>query len=166
MPVRQAFRWFSFALMGLLILLPSVQIVLRSASLPLIGAEELARVLLIMTVYVSLPQLVYAGASIRLDELIGMLPRHVLRVVHAMIAIVSAVVFAVIAVCVWAALQTNLETATPTLELPYWMFLSAALAGCVFAAIEFAVVFFRIGFGLPPYFVFADEQPPEDALAL
>lgn len=166
-PVRMVFRAISLVLLLALIVLPALQIVLREfAGRLIIGAEELARFMLICLVFISLPHVVYAGASIRLEELIGMLPERALRATHAVIALVSAFVFLVGAFATIAAITGNLNTTTPTLRLPYWIFLASAFVGFVLAAVETAIVMVKVLKRQPPFVLYPSEQPSEDGLAL
>ncbi|WGF90698.1 TRAP transporter small permease [Marinivivus vitaminiproducens] len=166
-PVRMIFRWLSLALLAVMVSLPFLQIILREfLARPIVGAEELARFMLICLVFVSLPHVVYAGANIRLEELIGMLPRRGLVAMRAVIAIATAAVFAVAATATLAAIAGNLNTTTPTMRIPYWIFLSSAFAGFALAAIETVLLLIKTLAGQPLYVLYPSEEPTEDSFAL
>ena len=166
-PVRLVLRWASLAMVAVMIALPAVQVVLREIlNLPFIGAEELTRFMLICVVFVSFPYVVASGANIRLKEGLHLLPRAVQRVLHVTIAGTGALTLAVAAVAIAVAAMRNLQNATPTLGIPYWIFFSASFLGFLFAAIEFALQLWKALLDKPPYIAFADEASPDDLDAL
>jgi TRAP-type C4-dicarboxylate transport system permease small subunit len=166
-PVRRALRWVSLAVVAVMIALPAIQVVLREVlSLPFIGAEELTRFMLICVVFVTLPYVVVSGANIRLEEGLHLLPRPLQRVIQMAIAASGALTFGVAAAAIAVATLRNLQNATPTLGIPYWVFFSAAFVGFVVTAIEFALQLWKVATGRPPFVRFADEASPDDLDAL
>src|SRR5215207_4108740 len=138
-PVRRVLRWASLVMVAVMIALPAVQVVLRELlDLPFIGAEELTRFMLICVVFVTFPYVVVSGTNIRLDEGLHLLPKTLQRAIHILIAATGAVTLAVAAVAIAVATMRNLQDATPTLGIPYWVFFSASFLGFLFAAAEFA----------------------------
>ena len=76
-PVRKAFRLLSIALLALVISLPGLQIFLREVTqTPFIGAAELARFMLICTVFIAFPYVVSSGANIRMEEIQLAMPKR------------------------------------------------------------------------------------------
>jgi TRAP-type C4-dicarboxylate transport system permease small subunit len=166
-PVRFVFRALSLCILAAMIALPFVQIVLREfLGRPIVGAEELARFTLICLVFISLPHVIYAGANIRLEELIMMVPEGVLRGIRAVIAIVAAAVFLIGAIATAAAISSNFNTKTPTMQIPYWAFLSCVLAGFLLAAMESLILLIKIVTRAPLYVVFPSEEPGEEPFSL
>jgi TRAP-type C4-dicarboxylate transport system permease small subunit len=166
-PVRLALRWTSLAVVAVMIALPAVQVVLREIlNLPFIGAEELTRFMLICVVFVTLPYVVVSGTNIRLEEGLHLLPRPIQRFLHLAIAATGAVTFAIAAAAIAVATLRNLQNATPTLGIPYWVFFSASFVGFLVTAIEFALQLWKVATRRPPYVTFADEASPEDMDAL
>jgi TRAP-type C4-dicarboxylate transport system permease small subunit len=166
-PVRLAFRWLSLAILAAMIALPFIQIVLREIlGSPIVGAEELARFMLICLVYVSLPHIIYAGANIRLEELIMLLPGGALRGMRAVIAIVAAAVFLIGAASTAVAISSNFNTTTPTMQIPYWIFLSCVLAGFLLATLESVILLLKVVMRAPLYVLFPSEEPSEESLSL
>jgi TRAP-type C4-dicarboxylate transport system permease small subunit len=161
-PVRQAYRWAGVALVTLMVVLPALQVVMRQLfQAPFIGSEELTRFMLICVVFVTLPYVTASGASIRMEELLVALPRRGRSVMTAIINATGTLAFAVAAVAVAVAMLRNLDNATPTLGIPYWIFFSAALLGFAFAAVESLVQIWKALAGHPPYVRFADEETHE-----
>src|SRR5829696_7486574 len=157
-PVRRILRWASLAMIAVMIALPALQVVLREIlNLPFIGAEELTRFMLICVVFVTLPYVVASGANIRLEEGLHLLPKPVQRALHVAIGATGAATFGIAAVAIAVATMRNLQNATPTLGIPYWIFFSASLVGFLAAAIEFALQLWKTLDGRPLYIAFADE---------
>jgi TRAP-type C4-dicarboxylate transport system permease small subunit len=166
-PVRRALRWASLAVIAIMIALPAIQVMLREIlNLPFVGAEELTRFMLICVVFVTLPYVVVSGANIRLEEGLHLLPRPIQRLLHMAIAATGVVTFGVAAAAIGVATLRNLQNATPTLGIPYWVFFSAAFIGFVVTAVEFALQLWKVVTRRPPFVTFADEAPPDDMDAL
>lgn len=162
-PVRRLFRWLGVLLLGVLIFLPVMQVVLRQFQSPFIGAEELARFMLICVVFVTLPYVVSSGASVRMEELLHALPGRLRRGLRIFIPLTGALAFGAAAVSVAVATMRNLDNETPTLQIPYWVFFSAAFLGLLLAAIECAAQFVKAWRNDPLYLTFAAEHSPEEA---
>ena len=166
-PVRSALRWTSLAVVAVMIALPALQVVLREIlNVPFVGAEELTRFMLICVVFVTLPYVVASGTNIRLEEGLHLLPRPVQRALHLVIAASGAVTFGIAATAIAVATLRNLQNATPTLGIPYWVFFSASFVGFLVTTIEFALQLWKVTTHRPPFVAFADEASPDDMDAL
>jgi TRAP-type C4-dicarboxylate transport system permease small subunit len=144
-------------------LLPSVQVFLRTlVHRPFIGAEELARFILICVVFVALPYVVSSGASIRMEEIMSFFPRRVQWLLRVLITATGFAAYGVAAYSVAVATLKNLNNATPTLGIPYWVFFSAAFFGLLFSSVESAVQVVKAFLNRSLYVSFEEEQPPED----
>jgi TRAP-type C4-dicarboxylate transport system permease small subunit len=166
-PVRSALRWTSLALVAVMIALPAWQVMMREVfNMPFIGAEELTRFMLICVVFITLPYVVVSGANIRLEEGLQHMPAGLRRITRGTIALSAMVTFAIAAFAVGVATMRNLQNATPTLGIPYWVFFSASLIGFLVAAVESALQAFKVLTGRPQFVAFADETAPDDIAAL
>jgi TRAP-type C4-dicarboxylate transport system permease small subunit len=166
-PARRFLRWASLAMIAVMIALPALQVVLRELlDLPFVGAEELTRFMLICIVFVTLPYVVTSGTNIRLEEGLDLMPSRVRRVFDVLIAATGAATFAVAAAAIAVATLRNLQNATPTLGIPYYVFFSAAFFGLLFAAVETGLQLWKVLARRPPYVTFADEASPDDMDAL
>ena len=166
-PLRWVFRWGSLAMLVAMVSLPFIQVMAREVfSRPIVGAEELARFMLICTVFVALPYVVSAGANIRMEEFLGFLPRSLVRIVQLAIAAVAVLAFATAAISSIVAIRSNLDNATPTLGIPYWIFLGAAFVGLTMTTVECAVQFVKALRRQPLYVTFPGEHEPEEELDL
>jgi TRAP-type C4-dicarboxylate transport system permease small subunit len=157
----------ALVLIAFMILIPAVQVVLRElVGVPFVGAEELTRFMLICVVFVTFPYVVASGSNIRLEELLVHLPRVPQRMIQVLIAATGAIVLGIGAAAIAVATLRNLDNATPTLGIPYWIFFSTAFLGFLLSAVECGVQLWKALKGFPLYVTFADEAPEEDMSAL
>jgi TRAP-type C4-dicarboxylate transport system permease small subunit len=163
LPVRHLFRYLGLVLLALMIALPMLQVTLRELTrFSFIGAGELTRFMLICVVFITLPYVVSSGANIRMEEITAGLPERVRRYLGLVIAATAVVAFSFAAYSIALATLRNLSNATPSLEMPYWIFFSAAFLGLLFAAIESAIQFVKAVRGQDLFVTFAEEQPQEE----
>lgn len=166
-PIRKVFRVASVGLLALVIILPAVQIFLREVTrTPFIGAAELVRFMLICTVFIAFPYVVSSGANIRMEEIQLALPAVIVRWLRPLISFLGAVGFAVIAYSTYVATISNLNNATPTLGIPYYIFFSATFLGCLMTAFECAVQTGKAITKNPLYIKFDAERPPDELTEL
>ena len=162
-PVRWLFRRLALVLLAVLVSMPAVQVVLREVlRAPFVGAEELARFMLICVVFVALPTVVASGASVRMEEVLGAMPGPLRRLLRLAIALTGALAFGVAATSVLVATLRNLDNATPTLEIPYYVFFLAAFLGLALAAVESALQFAKALAGRPIFVLTDEEREPEE----
>jgi TRAP-type C4-dicarboxylate transport system permease small subunit len=124
------------ALAGLVIL-PSVQIVLRLIHMPFIGSEEVTRYLLIVSTFIVIPVVTSEAGQIKMDDFIRFLPARALRVWRAVIAAVAAGSFALIVLATIESLEITMGSSTPTVGIPFWLFNLPALIGLTAGATEY-----------------------------
>ena len=166
-PLRWLFRWASLAMLCAMVALPFIQVVAREiVGAPLIGAEEFARFMLICSVFLALPYVVSAGANIRMEEIVAMFPAGVVRVAKVMGAVTATATFAAIAVASFVAIGGNLDNSTPTLGIPYWVFLGAAFVSFTMTTLECGIQTVKVIQGKPLYITFPQEHEPEEELDL
>lgn len=166
-PIRKAFRLLSVAMLTLVIVLPALQILLREVTqTPFIGAAELARFMLICTVFIAFPYVVSSGANIRMEEIQLALPAAIVRWLRPLISFLGVVGFAIIAYSTYIATISNLNNATPTLGIPYYIFFSATFLGCLMTAFECAVQTGKAITNNPLYVKFDAERPPDELTEL
>lgn len=166
-PLRWVFRWGSLVMLGLMVLLPFFQVITREIiGNPVIGLDELARYMLICTVFIALPCVVAGGANIRMEEILSLCPAQVIRIAKIVIAIVAVATFATAAVATAVAITKNLDNATPTLGMPYWLFFGAALISFSMTTLECGIQLIKVLQGRPIYVTFPQELEPEEELDL
>ena len=118
------------AVMAGLVVVPISQVVMRGVfTLPFIGAEELTRFLLICLVFLAYPLVVENGENIVMGELKAALPRPLRAAVNLAISVSAVVLCGFLAYVTAANILRNLMNATPTLGIPFVIFLGATLFG-------------------------------------
>lgn len=163
LPIRRFFRWLGLALLAVMIFLPMLQVSLREVTrFAFIGAGELTRFMLICVVFITLPYVVSSGANIRMEEMASALPARLQRLLRILTTSTGVAAFGFASYSVAVATFRNLNNATPTLGIPYWIFFSAAFVGLLFAAIECAIQLVKAIGNTDLYVRFAEEQPPEE----
>ena len=113
-----------------LVLVPIAQVVMRGVFvLPFIGAEELTRFLLICLVFCSYPLVVAKGENIVMGEIKAALPARIRRIIDLFISLSAIAITGFIAWVTISNISRNLSNATPTLGIPFWIFLGATFFG-------------------------------------
>ena len=166
-PLRWVFRWGSLLMLVTMVALPFIQVVAREIlGMPIVGVEELARFMLICSVFLAVPYVVSAGASIRMEEILAMLPPRIIYALKLVAAAICTATFAAMVVASMIAVGTNFDNATPTLGIPYWIFLGAAVVSFSMTTLECAIQLLKVIQGKPLYVTFPQEQEPEEELDL
>ncbi|PZU91997.1 MAG: hypothetical protein DI527_10600 [Chelatococcus sp.] len=166
-PLRWVFRWGSLVMLVAMVSLPFMQVVSREIfSAPIVGVEELARFMLICSVFLALPYVISSGANIRMEEIVALFPAKVVHIAKIATAITATATFATMAGASMVAIGTNLDNATPTLGIPYWIFFGAALVGFAMSTVECGIQLVKIVQNKPIYVSFPQEQEPEEELDL
>ncbi len=166
-PLRWVFRWSSLAVLVAMVSLPFIQVIAREIfSAPIMGAEELARFMLISSVFLALPYVVTSGANIRMEEIVSMLPAKTIRLLKIIGCLIAVATFAVLASASAVAISANFGNSTPTLGIPYWIFLGAAFASFTMTTVECALQALKVIQNRPMYITFAQEQEPHEELDL
>jgi TRAP-type C4-dicarboxylate transport system permease small subunit len=118
-----------FLLLGL-VALPVLQIVLRDAfAAPIVGLEEVTRMLMILMVWIAYPLVVAQGENIVMAEMKAALPPMLRHASDLLIGLACAVAAGIMVWALWETLAANPRNATPTLGIPFWVFLAAAAFG-------------------------------------
>jgi TRAP-type C4-dicarboxylate transport system permease small subunit len=135
--VRAAVRWISLALLALLIVTPLAQILVRGVfNAPMASAEELARYFLICLTFLASSYVTVEGGQIRMEEFQGLLPARLRWYLQMTIELAGMAMFAVIFAATSITIGDNLENQTPTLEMPFWLFMSPLLVGSLLLMLE------------------------------
>jgi TRAP-type C4-dicarboxylate transport system permease small subunit len=120
-----------------LVFVPFSQIIMRYIfNAPIVGAEELTRFLLIILVFLAFPLVVMERENIQMSEFREMLPASPRRMVAFVIAFAAFLTAGFIAYVAWTTIFANLKNATPTLKIPFWLFLGATFCGFAIAALQ------------------------------
>ena len=136
--IERALATIAVAALASLVLLPSLQVILRDFfNAPLIGLEEATRWALIILVFLAAPLLLSTNEQIRLSEFIDYLPRRARLILERVILLISGLSVAVIAYAGVLSVMRNMSTRTSTLDIPFWLFAAPMLVGFALAALVY-----------------------------
>jgi TRAP-type C4-dicarboxylate transport system permease small subunit len=127
-----------------LVALPVAQILFREVlRLPVFGLDEVARMFMILGVFLAYPLVVEAGENIVMGEFKAGLPRPALRIADALIGLCCIAACAMMVWALWETLAANPRNRTPTLGIPFWIYLASAAIGFAGAALLHVARLFR-----------------------
>jgi TRAP-type C4-dicarboxylate transport system permease small subunit len=139
--LRAAVRRTSLVLLAVLVATPLVQITMRGVfNLPLAGAEELAKYLLICLTFVAASYVTAEGGQIRMEEFQALLPPRPRWILQLLIEASAVALFAVLFVASVITVSRNLNSVTPILEMPFWLFFAPLVLGSLLLAVEALVL--------------------------
>lgn len=135
--MRTAVRRASFALLAALVVTPLAQITMRGVfNVPLAGAEELAKYFLICLTFLSAAYVTREGGQIRMEEFQFLLPPKPRWILQLLIEISGIAVFGVLFVATLITITRNLNSVTPVLEIPFWLFFAPLALGSLLLVVE------------------------------
>ncbi|MEO8486518.1 MAG: TRAP transporter small permease [Betaproteobacteria bacterium] len=137
--VRAIVRWVCLALLAMLILTPLAQILMRGVfNVPMSGAEELARYFLITLTFVAGSYVTLEGGQIRMEELQAVVPPRPRWLLQLGIELCGIAMFGVLFTAGVITTLDNLSNQTPTLEMPFWLFMAPLVVGSALLVVETA----------------------------
>ena len=140
--VRKAVRWASFVLLAALVVTPLAQITMRGVfNVPLAGAEELAKYFLICLTFVAASYVTREGGQIRMEEFQFLLPPKPRWVLQLVIEVSGIAVFGILFVASVVTVTRNLNSVTPVLEIPFWLFFAPLVVGSLLLVVETLAMF-------------------------
>ena len=135
--MRTAVRRASVLLLAALIVTPLVQITMRGVfNVPLAGAEELAKYFLICSTLLAGSYVTRQGGQIRMEEFQFLLPPKPRWILQLLIEISGVAVFGVLFVASVVTVTRNLNSVTPILEMPFWLFFAPLVVGSALLVME------------------------------
>lgn len=130
-------RRASFVLLAALVITPLAQVTMRGVfNVPLAGAEELAKYFLICLTFLAASYVTRAGGQIRMEEFQFLLPPKPRWLLQLLIEVCGVAVFGVLFVASIVTITRNLNSVTPILEMPFWLFFAPLVAGSLLLAVE------------------------------
>ena len=139
--VRKAVRRASFVLLAALVFTPLAQITMRGVfNVPLAGAEELAKYFLICLTFLAASYVTRAGGQIRMEEFQALLPARPRWLLQLAIELSGVAVFGVLFVASVVTVTRNMNSVTPVLEMPFWLFFAPLVVGSALLALETAAM--------------------------
>jgi TRAP-type C4-dicarboxylate transport system permease small subunit len=135
--LRKAVRRASLLLLAALIVTPLAQITMRGVfNVPLAGAEELAKYFLICLTFLAASWVTQEGGQIRMEEFQFLLPPKPRWILQLAIEIAGIAVFGVLFVASVVTVTRNLNSVTPILEIPFWLFFAPLVLGSLLLVVE------------------------------
>jgi len=135
--MRKAVRRASLVLLAALIVTPLAQITMRGVfNVPLAGAEELAKYFLICLTFLSAAYVTREGGQIRMEEFQFLLPPKPRWILQLVIEVSGIAVFGVLFVAAVITITRNLNSVTPVLEIPFWLFFAPLVVGSLLLVVE------------------------------
>ena len=117
-------------LLAALIAVPFIQIIAREVmGSAIVGAEELTRFLLICTVFTAYPLVTASHENIVMSELLDNLPGRLQRAVRFVILAAGIATCGFLAFVAFQNITGTMRGATPTLKIPFWVFMGATTFG-------------------------------------
>ena len=130
-------RGLSLLLLAALIVTPLAQITMRGVfNVPLAGAEELAKYFLICLTFIAASYVTRAGGQIRMEEFQALLPPRPRWALQLAIEACGVGVFGVLFVASVVTVTRNLNSVTPVLEIPFWLFFAPLVVGSLLLVVE------------------------------
>ena len=130
-------RRASFVLLAALIFTPLAQITMRGVfNVPLAGAEELAKYFLICLTLLAGSYVTREGGQIRMEEFQFLLPPKPRWILQLLIEVCGIAVFGVLFVASVVTVTRNLNSVTPVLEIPFWLFFAPLVVGSLLLVVE------------------------------
>ena len=121
---------------------PLAQITMRGVfNVPLAGAEELAKYFLICLTFVAAPYVTREGGQIRMEEFQFLLPPKPRWILQLAIEVSGIVLFGVLFVASVVTVTRNMNSVTPVLEIPFWLFFAPLVVGSLLLVVETLAMF-------------------------
>jgi TRAP-type C4-dicarboxylate transport system permease small subunit len=124
-------------LLAALVITPLAQITMRGVfNVPLAGAEELAKYFLICLTFLASSYVTAEGGQIRMEEFQAWLPPRPRWLLQLLIELAGVAVFGVLFVAGVVTVSRNLNSVTPVLEIPFWLFFGPLVLGALLLTVE------------------------------
>jgi TRAP-type C4-dicarboxylate transport system permease small subunit len=135
--LRKTIRGISLLLLAALVVTPLAQITMRGVfNVPMAGAEELARYFLICLSFLAASYVTEQGGQIRMEEFQGLLPPKPRWILQLAIEVCGIAMFGVLFVASMITISRNWQSETPTLQMPFWLFMAPLAVGSLLLVVE------------------------------
>lgn len=108
------------------------------------GSDEFSQYLLLCIVFLGLPAVARTGGHIKMEEFLAILPRRIQVGIGVLMALCAFAAFFVISYSAFRNIMENLGTVTPSLQMPFSIYLAPTVLGFFLVAIEYVVVLVRL----------------------
>src|SRR5947207_10604366 len=140
--LRTAVRGISLLLLAAVVITPLAQITMRGVfNVPMAGAEEMTRYFLICLTFLAASYVTEQGGQIRMEEFQFLLPPRPRWLLQLLIELSGVAVFGVLFVASVVTVTRNMNSVTPILEMPFWLFFAPLVVGSLLLAVETLAMF-------------------------
>ena len=137
-----ALRAIACLLLFLLVVTPFAQIIMRGVfNLPMSGAEEMARYMLICLCFMAGALVTIDGGQIRMEEMQALLPERPRWLLQLLIELSAIAVFGFLAYAAFVTIANNMNNQTATLEMPFWLFMAPLAIGSTLLCLATMLLF-------------------------
>jgi TRAP-type C4-dicarboxylate transport system permease small subunit len=137
-------RGVACLLLAGLILTPFSQIVMRGVfNVPMEGAEEMARYMLICLTFLAAAIVSYDGGQIKMEEIQALLPQRPRWLLQLFIELSGVIIFAFLSYAAFTTIGRNISSRTATLEMPFLLFMGPLALGAAFLTLANLVLLWR-----------------------
>ncbi len=135
-PLTIALRAFACLMLAGLILTPFTQIILRGVfDVPMAGAEEMTRYMLICMTFLAAALVTLDGGQIRMEEFQATLPERPRWLLQLLIEISGVLFFGFLAAAGAITISRNINSRTAVTEIPFLMFMGPLALGATLLAL-------------------------------
>lgn len=136
-----ALRALCCLLLFLLVVTPFAQIIMRGVfNVPMAGAEEWARYMLICLCFMAGALVTIDGGQIRMEEIQALLPERPRWLLQLLIEVAAIAVFGFLAYASFVTIANNMSNQTATLEMPFWIFMAPLAIGSTLLCLATALL--------------------------
>ncbi|MBV8032129.1 MAG: TRAP transporter small permease [Betaproteobacteria bacterium] len=133
-------RVASLLLLAAVVITPLAQITMRGVfNLPMAGAEEMTRYFMIALAFLAASYVTQQGGQIRMEEFQIFLPPRPRWVLQLMVELAGVVVFGIFFVASLVTISRNMNSVTPVMEMPFWLFMAPLTVGSLLLVLETGV---------------------------
>lgn len=130
-------RRAGLVLLAALVVTPLAQITMRGVfNVPLAGAEELARYFLVCLTFLAASYVTEQGGQIRMEEFQALLPPKPRWILQLAVELSGVALFGILFVASVVTIARNLNSETPVLQIPFWLFFAPLAVGSFMLAVE------------------------------
>lgn len=127
-----------------LILAPFTQIIMRGVfNVPMAGAEEMARYMLICLTFLSAALVTLEGGQIRMEEFQALIPEHPRWLLQLAIEVSGVALFGYLTYAAVGTISRNISSSTATLEMPFLVFMGPLALGAAMLSFASLILFWQ-----------------------
>ena len=140
--IRKAVRGLSLLLLAAVVITPLAQITMRGVfNVPMAGAEEMTRYFMICLAFLAASYVTQYGGQIRMEEFQFLLPPKPRWLLQLLIELAGVALFSILFVASIVTIWRNMNSVTPVMEMPFWLFMGPLALGSLLLVVETFLTF-------------------------